>query len=90
MKKSIHDQRYMELIAKLRSFRKKKLLSQAELAAKMGKPQSFIAKVESCERRVDLIETIELCIAIGISISDIIPNEFRNRFPNNANSKGKE
>lgn len=41
-------------------------LRQIDVAERLGKPQSYVAKVESGERRIDLIETITYCKAIGI------------------------
>lgn len=41
-------------------------LRQIDVAEKLGKPQSYVAKVESGERRIDLIETITYCKAIDI------------------------
>lgn len=40
-------------------------LTQAELAKRLGEYQSFVARLESGQRRVDLIEFIELSEAIG-------------------------
>jgi transcriptional regulator with XRE-family HTH domain len=37
-----------------------------EVAAMLGKPQSYIAKVENGERRIDFIETIQLCKVVGL------------------------
>jgi len=39
--------------------RKKAGLTQTELSAALGKPQSFVSKVESGERRLDLVELVE-------------------------------
>jgi hypothetical protein len=39
--------------------------SQRELADRLGKPQSFVAKVERGERRIDVIEFIAIAKAIG-------------------------
>jgi transcriptional regulator with XRE-family HTH domain len=75
--RSVHDPRYVELIARLRAARERQGLSQAELARRLGKPQSYISKAETCERRIDLIETLECCEALGIGIAAIIPTGLR-------------
>lgn len=41
-------------------------LRQIDVAERLEKPQSYVAKVESGERRIDLIETIAYCKSIGI------------------------
>ncbi len=40
-------------------------LTQAKLAEKLGKPQSYIAKYETGERRLDVIELLDIIDAIG-------------------------
>jgi transcriptional regulator with XRE-family HTH domain len=40
-------------------------LSQAALATKLGKPPSYVAKIELKERRVDVVEFIEFLRAVG-------------------------
>ncbi len=40
-------------------------LTQAKLAQKLGKPQSYIAKYETGERRLDVIELLDILDAIG-------------------------
>ena len=44
--------------------RKSAGLTQQELAKRLHKPQSFVAKYEGGERRVDVLEFIEICKAI--------------------------
>ena len=39
-------------------------LTQVELARKLGRPQSFISKVEQGERRLDVIEFLEVARAL--------------------------
>jgi transcriptional regulator with XRE-family HTH domain len=39
-------------------------IRQQPLAAKLGKPQSFIAKYEGGERRIDLVEFIAIARAL--------------------------
>jgi transcriptional regulator with XRE-family HTH domain len=41
-------------------------MTQRDLAARLGKPQSFVSKTESRERRLDLIEFIAMARALGI------------------------
>lgn len=40
-------------------------LTQADLAERLDKPQSFVAKVETQERRLDLIEFVMWMVACG-------------------------
>jgi transcriptional regulator with XRE-family HTH domain len=47
--------------------RKKAGLTQAELAKKLGEYQSFVARLESGQRRVDLVEFLELADALGFT-----------------------
>lgn len=43
-------------------------LTQAELAAKLQKPQSYVSKYESGERRLDLIELRDICATLGLTL----------------------
>ena len=45
--------------------RKQVKLTQRELAKRLGKPQSFVAKYEGGERRLDVIEFVNVLRAIG-------------------------
>jgi transcriptional regulator with XRE-family HTH domain len=56
MRKSIHTAEYAALCRELRSVRNAVGLSQRDLAGKLGVPHSWIAKVETGERRIDLVE----------------------------------
>lgn len=51
----------------LKTQREAKGLSMRELADKMDIPHSFIGKVEQRERKLDVIEYIAYCEALGIS-----------------------
>lgn len=50
-------------------------MTQAQLAARLDRPQSFVAKYEGGERRLDVIEFMEVAEAIGFD-----PAEFLGRF----------
>lgn len=67
------DHRYLEFIAQLRAERKRLKVSQKTLAMRLGKPQSYISKAEAGERRLDLIETLTICEALGITLDKILP-----------------
>lgn len=41
--------------------RRKKGLTQVDVAALLDKPQSFVSKYESGERRLDVVEFLEVC-----------------------------
>ena len=47
--RSIHDPRYQHLIKKLIELRESKNVTQVELARRLGKPQSYVSKVEILE-----------------------------------------
>lgn len=47
-------------------------LTQATVAQKLGRYQSFIATVESGERRIDVVEFLDLAEAIGFSPTDAL------------------
>ncbi len=47
-------------------------ISQQSLAEKLGKPQSFVSKIESGERRMDFIEFINICRIINFDPVELI------------------
>src|SRR5947199_3322750 len=56
MEKSVHTPEYAFLRSQLRAAREQAGLSQRALAGRLSVPHSWIAKVESGERRIDLVE----------------------------------
>ncbi|MEK7117734.1 MAG: helix-turn-helix transcriptional regulator [Patescibacteria group bacterium] len=56
MSKSVYSKDYKNIIERLKTARIEVGLSQQEVADKLGKPQSFISKIESGERRLDVAE----------------------------------
>jgi transcriptional regulator with XRE-family HTH domain len=56
MPKSIYSKEYKKVVERLKKARQEAGLRQIEVAKKIGKPQSFISKVERGERRLDVTE----------------------------------
>jgi transcriptional regulator with XRE-family HTH domain len=67
-----YSPRYKCFRALLREVREEAGLSQAALAAKLRKAQTFVSKSEIGERRIDFIETLDFCAGCGISVVDLI------------------
>lgn len=70
--KSIHDKRYKAIIEQLIDVRKDKGLTQQQVADKLFKPQSFVAKYENCERRLDVVELDDIAKVFGVKISTLL------------------
>ncbi|MBL8571964.1 MAG: helix-turn-helix transcriptional regulator [Phreatobacter sp.] len=66
--RSAHLQDHYETFrATLIAARKGAGLTQAQLASKLNRPQSFVAKVENGERRLDVVEFTEYAEAIEVA-----------------------
>lgn len=66
MPASRHTARYKKLQSLLKAARKAQGLTQAQVAERLGRPQSYVAKYENGERRLDVIEYLDVTDAIGI------------------------
>ena len=56
----------------MREKRTKAGLTQAELASRVDRDQTFVSKYESGERRLDILELREVCHALGLDFKDFI------------------
>ena len=65
MEKSLKSAEYVRLVALLVASRHKAGIRQHALAKKLRKPQSFVAKYERGERRLDVVEFITIAEALG-------------------------
>ncbi len=70
MKNSLDNQ--AQLQALLRDIRTEAGFRQADLAQRLGQPQSFVSKYESGERRLDVLELRRICGLLGLSLQDFI------------------
>lgn len=65
MSKTLRTPEHVYLCQRLRQVRLDAGLTLADLAERLDKPQSFVAKVETQERRLDLIEFVMWMVACG-------------------------
>lgn len=72
MTKTIYTEAQAALCEAITAARKNAGLSQMEMAAKLNCHQSMIARVESGQRRIDVIELIIIARAIGVDPYEII------------------
>lgn len=65
---ALHTRRYRQFRKRLKRARTEAGLTQVEAAEQLKKPQSFVSKSESGERRVDVIELEAFASAYGKSV----------------------
>ena len=72
MKKTTYLAQRRRLLALLREKRTKAGLTQAEVASRVDRDQTFVSKYESGERRLDILELREVCHALDLDFKDFI------------------
>lgn len=72
MTASVYSGRYNLLRSLLIQHRQDSGMTQAELAQKLNRPQSFVSKYETGERRIDVVELLEICDAVGFDARDLL------------------
>ncbi|MEM9619297.1 MAG: helix-turn-helix transcriptional regulator [Pseudomonadota bacterium] len=72
MSKTLGSKRHKALIAILTEKREASGMTQTEIADKLGEYQSFVARVESGQRRVDVIEFLDLTEILGLDPKKVI------------------
>jgi transcriptional regulator with XRE-family HTH domain len=65
IRKSVHTPEQVALCELMIEARDRAGLTQQKLAKRLGKPQSFVAKYEGGERRLDVVEFLTVARAIG-------------------------
>jgi len=66
MQKSVHSEQYKKILDWLVTARKDAGFTQQQVADQLGKPQSFVAKYEGGERRLDIVELVEIAKVLGV------------------------
>jgi transcriptional regulator with XRE-family HTH domain len=69
MEKSIHSKEYKVVLQRLKAARIEADLTQVQVAKKLGHHQSYISKIESGERRIDVVELNRLAKLYGKNMS---------------------
>jgi len=54
----------------IKEIRQKAGFTQLELSNRLSRPQSFVSKYENGERKLDFVETVEICDACSISLTN--------------------
>lgn len=72
MTKSVFTKRYDRFRELLMKSRKAAGLSQAEVAAKLKRPQTFVSKYERGERRLDVIEFLDVARMLGFDAAEFV------------------
>ncbi len=82
MSKSVFSDAHRALVETLTAVRKETGMHQSDVAAKIGKDQSFISNIERGQRRVDMVEFFAITKAMGLDsvavftrISDAMPKD---------------
>jgi transcriptional regulator with XRE-family HTH domain len=72
MSRTLRSYRHEALRAFIVESRKEAGLTQTQVAKKLGRYQSFIATLEAGQRRIDVVELLDIAEAIGFDPRDAI------------------
>jgi transcriptional regulator with XRE-family HTH domain len=72
VEKSIRSPDHQYLCKLLTEYRDSAGLTQRQVAEGLEKPQSFVSKYESGERRLDLVELQQVVAVLGVSLEDFV------------------
>jgi len=72
--KSVFSGKYERFRQLLVEARRSAGLTQGQVAKKLSRPQSFVSKYERGERRLDVVEFLEIAQAIGIDPARLLRN----------------
>ena len=72
MTRSVFSPAYAALRDSLVAARRSRGLTQTELAEILHRPQSFVSKYERGERRLDLVEVMEIAAALGVDSHEFV------------------
>lgn len=79
MPKSLRSPRQRRLLKRLIAARKNNGFTQSQIAEMLSRPQSFVAKYEGGERRLDVIEFLDVTEALKIDPCELLAQMRRSR-----------
>lgn len=72
VEKNLYTDRQKAFLVLLRECRERANLRQADVAERLEKPQSFVSKYESGERRLEVLELLDVCEAIDTTLTAFV------------------
>ncbi|WP_107496445.1 helix-turn-helix transcriptional regulator [Thalassobius sp. I31.1] len=72
MGRTLRSPGHLALMAALKNARLAANLTQTELAHRLDRPQSFVAKYEKGERKIEVVEFVHVVRAIGCNAVDVL------------------
>lgn len=80
MAKSLFTRKHTQLRKLLTKARKDAKMTQTELAVRLHRRQAYVSRIERGERRIDVVEFLELAHALGINAGHFIAEFERQSF----------
>jgi transcriptional regulator with XRE-family HTH domain len=72
MSSNLSSDAYVAFVGEMIAVRREQGVSQAELARRLSKPQSFVSKNERRQRRIDAVEFIAIAEALGLAAPELL------------------
>lgn len=72
MAKTVHRPEYRRLVTILRERRESLGVPQGDLARALGKGQAFVSDVERAERRLDVVQFLDVCAALELDPGSVL------------------
>lgn len=72
MSRSAFTGLYRRMCGQLVQARKSRNLTQIELARQLGQHQSFVSKLERGDRRIDVVELLEILAVLGVDPASFV------------------
>ncbi len=72
MSNRLWDKKQKTFREAIKEIRNNRNLKQIKLAKKLKKPQSFVSKYETGERKLDFVEISEICKACDVSMEEFV------------------
>lgn len=74
MARSVYSRTYRIFLEQLRAAREESGLTQREVADRLDRSQSFVAKCEQGHNRVDVAQLVEFCRALDVPLLRFMEN----------------